>query len=289
MKNRTFCFIVLCFVGMMILGCESQEKKKEKVKSIMAQQEATVPPDKLILSEFERSEFCRTYNCSFDRSWDLRSGGTNNSYDIDVNPTVSVEITTSNGKLTGGGLMFFERPKLISTDFQLVYSFLNSISSTAGLSLEVDSTIRRLVEQNIETNVFQIREANSIPFGSMRIWAGKVGKEQTISVEIDKDTNKPQKTEENQKTSAQLPIVTLSPYQGNAILFWERPGGGAANARVIDSMKRVVQARVLGTTMFTVPGTTRTYKWYHVECVDDGKKGWVMDTYVTEGTGEREP
>jgi hypothetical protein len=154
---------------MMILGCESQEKKKEKVKSIMAQQEATVPPeeatvspDKLILLEFERSEFCRTYNCSFDSSWDLRSGGTNNSYDIDVNPTVSVEITTSNGKLTGGGLMFFERPKLISTDFQLVYSFLNSISSTAGLSLEVDSTIRRLVEQNIETNVFQIREANSI-------------------------------------------------------------------------------------------------------------------------------
>jgi len=129
------------------------------------------------LSEFEESQFCLTYHCRFDDSWSLRSGGTNNAYDIDVIPVVSVEVTTLRGAPTDFGLMFFDRGKLTSDDLQLVFSFLSSIYP----GVEVDLAIKSFIEKNVEIDVFQICQAESIPFGSMRIWAGKV-LEQTVSI-----------------------------------------------------------------------------------------------------------
>jgi rubrerythrin len=130
-----------------------------------------------LLSEFEESQFCRTYNCRFDDSWSLRSGGINNVYDIDVSPEVGVEITSLNGRPVDFGLTFYDRQRLDSDDLQLIYSFLNSIHP----GVEVDPSIKNFIERNVEVDVFQICQANSIPFGSMRIWAGKV-MQQIISV-----------------------------------------------------------------------------------------------------------
>lgn len=129
------------------------------------------------LSEFENSPFCQTYNCRFDSRWSLRRGGINNSYDLGVTPDVQVEVATLDRRPVDFGLIFYDRRRLDSNDFNLIYAFLNSIRPGA----DVAAPIRDFIEQNVETDVFQICEANSIPFSEMRIWAGKVI-QQTISV-----------------------------------------------------------------------------------------------------------
>jgi tetratricopeptide (TPR) repeat protein len=84
-----------------------------------------------------------------------------------------------------------------------------------------------------------------------------------------------------EKALAQLPIVTLRPYKGLSVLFWWQPGGGAVEFNTVrGSVESVNRAYVLTTTLFTVPGTTRTYRWYYVKCIGREKEGWVMDTYV---------
>jgi len=129
------------------------------------------------LAEFEESPFCHTYHCRFDDSWSLQKDGTNNTYDIDVSPEVGVEATTLKGKPTNFGLIFFGRQKLSSEDLQLVFSFLSSIYP----GIEVDTSIKSFIKEEAEVDVFQICQAESIPFGSMQIWAGKVI-EQTVSI-----------------------------------------------------------------------------------------------------------
>jgi hypothetical protein len=129
------------------------------------------------LAEFEASQFCREYNCVLSDSWDLRKGGINNSYDTDVSPEVSVEVTTVDGIPTEAGLVFYYRPKLSADDLQLVYLFLESFHP----GVKVDTSVKTFIERNVEIDVFQICEADSIEFGSVRVWAGKV-LEQTVHI-----------------------------------------------------------------------------------------------------------
>ena len=122
------------------------------------------------LSDFESSQFCLVYGCKRDATWDLRRGGMNNSYDVDVSPVVGVEVVTLDGVPVDFGLTFYERSRLTADDLQLVHSFLTSIYP----GYEVDSSMMDFIEQDAESHVFQICEARSVAFGSMRIWAGKI-------------------------------------------------------------------------------------------------------------------
>lgn len=122
------------------------------------------------LSEFEESQFCHTYNCRFDDSWSLRRGGITNVYDVDVSPEVGVGVSTVSGVPVDFGLMFYDRQRLSSDDHRLIYSFLSSVYP----GIEVGPSIRDFIEENVETDAFQICEAKSVSFGSMRIWVGKV-------------------------------------------------------------------------------------------------------------------
>ena len=99
------------------------------------------------------------------------------TYDIDVSPTVMVGVSTLEGNPVGFGLVFLERQRLDSDDLQLIFSFLSSVYP----GIKVDSTIRNFIAKNAEIDVFQICRAESIPFGSMWIWAGKIH-EQTVSI-----------------------------------------------------------------------------------------------------------
>ena len=129
------------------------------------------------LSEFESSQFCLVYRCKWDSSWDLRRGGVNNSYDIFASPDVGVGVSTLDGVPMHFGLTFYERARLSAADLELVYSFLYAIYP----GYEIDSSTMDFIEQNAESDVFQICEARSVAFGSMRIWAGKII-QQTVSV-----------------------------------------------------------------------------------------------------------
>jgi hypothetical protein len=129
------------------------------------------------LAEFEASQFCREYNCVLGDSWDLRKGGIYNSYDIDISPEVSVGVTTVDDIPTEAGLVFYYRSKLSADDLQLIYLFLESFQPGA----KVDTPVKTFIERNVEIDVFQICEADSIEFGVVRVWAGKV-LEQTVHI-----------------------------------------------------------------------------------------------------------
>jgi hypothetical protein len=132
-----------------------------------------------IIEAFEQGEFCRRFSCKLDTSWDLKSGGTNYSYDISMGPPVMVEVEMKNGQLVGGGLMFMQpRPELDINDLELAYSFLEALQPGTA----VDNSIRVYVTQKAEIPVFQICEVEPITFGSTEVRAGRVGPEQVVSV-----------------------------------------------------------------------------------------------------------
>ena len=52
------------------------------------------------------------------------------------------------------------------------------------LSSAIDSAVETLIKRDIEANVSQIKQADLIQFGSMKICVGKVWRQQTVSVDI---------------------------------------------------------------------------------------------------------
>jgi LysM repeat protein len=132
------------------------------------------------LSEFEASRFCLDYGCTLDSSWDLTRGGLNNSYDLAARRDVSVEVVTLDDLPVDFGLTFYERARLGEDDFKLVNLFLNSIYP----GMEVDPAVTAFIQENVETDVFQICQADSFAFASLRIWAGKII-QQTVHVGAD--------------------------------------------------------------------------------------------------------
>jgi len=132
------------------------------------------------LSEVESSRFCLECHCTLDDSWDLARGGVNNAYYLQGRSYVGVEVQTLEGVPSGFGLTFFDRARLSANDLELVYLFLTSIYP----GTEVDPSTRDFIQDNVERDVFQICQAESIAFGSLRIWAGKI-MQQTVHVGAD--------------------------------------------------------------------------------------------------------
>lgn len=149
----------------------------EMVATVAATEEATGIPERHViqsLSDFENSEFCVAYDCVRSDSWDLRRGGVSNSYDVHVSPDVGVGVTTLDGVPTEYGLVFYDRDRLTEEDFQFLGSFLTAVHPGAEVHSSTIDFVVDFIEQNAESDVWQICEAQSIGFGSMRIWAGTV-------------------------------------------------------------------------------------------------------------------
>lgn len=121
------------------------------------------------LAEFEDSPFCRANGCRHRHNWDLGPGEVNHTFGIEANPDVLVEVSTQAGTPVRSALMFFAPSGPGPEELQLAYSFLSSIHPRAT----VDATVRGFVERNITTEQTHLCEADSIPFGTMRIWTGK--------------------------------------------------------------------------------------------------------------------
>lgn len=131
------------------------------------------------LSDFENSQFYRYYKFRKGLGWNLRSGGYNNDYDVlSIWPDVSLEVITVGDKVVGFGIMFYERHELQENDLEFVYRLLESID----IQVKLTDKIKKFIKRNVERYVFQIRNADSIVFNRFKIWVGKVGKEQTISI-----------------------------------------------------------------------------------------------------------
>ncbi len=138
----------------------------------------TTPSPEVVGQAFETSAFCKQYRCANHKSWALKTGGTNHIYALNLTPAVSVEVPTKDGRLDHYGLMFYERDRLGETDLQLIDTLLRTIDAASA-----SDAVRQFVRTNIERDAFQIRQARSSQFGRYRLWAGKVGGQQTVSIE----------------------------------------------------------------------------------------------------------
>lgn len=130
------------------------------------------------LSQFEISEFCRTYRCRLSDQWALNRGGTNNSYDTSSLGDVSVEVVTDDGKPSEFGLVFWDRAQLSQSDIAAISLFLGA----AHPGVPIDPSLQEFLKTNAELDKFQICQGRSIEFGLLKVWAAKVGSGPTIHI-----------------------------------------------------------------------------------------------------------
>jgi hypothetical protein len=131
------------------------------------------------LDEFERSRFYKDYSLHKDDGWKLNTGAYNNSYKTPSLSNVSIEVQTIETKVVSFGIVFFERDILSEAELNFVYQLLQS----ADTNLNVDHKVRDYIKTNAERHVFQIKQASPTTLGKLKIYAGKVGPQQTISIE----------------------------------------------------------------------------------------------------------
>jgi hypothetical protein len=131
------------------------------------------------LDDFESSEFYRRYKLNKGRGWDLKDGAYNNTYRIAPLPDAEIEVQTKNNEVIGLGIIFSDTEQLDETDLNLVYDLLQAIN----LKAKLNSSVKEYIKTNAEIHVHQIKLATPITFNKLKIYAGKVGPEQTISIE----------------------------------------------------------------------------------------------------------
>lgn len=132
----------------------------------------------LSLSTFESSDFCRRYSCKKEDGWALKNGDYNNSFSTNITPEASLDVSTRGEAIRKVGLIFFGRNKLASTDFE----FIDSLFSELGAS-DIKETLEK-VRLRVDKQVFDLKKTQVVRAGSLKIWIGKVGKQQTVAIEV---------------------------------------------------------------------------------------------------------
>jgi hypothetical protein len=188
-KLRKYLLIAAAFL---IMGCGTNDNSRQSSANVetpkgvpspalaTAEKSDSAPPTRIeTLDDFERSEFFRDYKLRKEDGWKLNTGAYNNSYETLSLSDISIEVQTIENKVVGFGIVFYERDSLQESDFNFIYKLLQSVDTKGKL----DPKIREYIKINAEKHVFQIKQANPTTFGKFKIYAGKVGPEQTISIE----------------------------------------------------------------------------------------------------------
>jgi len=187
MNKLLLTFVWIVFLG--LIGCpasspeSTQDQPEDKTatseESTGVQEDSQTPGPERIesLTDFTNSDFFQKYNCLKRDTYELSNGNTNHPFYVDVH-LLDVQTEPGNQKIVGMGFMFFERRILTDSDFAMITDLLTSLDQTSNH----DATIS-FIKANVENSVSQIIQAESIDDGNFRIWAGKVGTEQTLSFE----------------------------------------------------------------------------------------------------------
>jgi len=271
--------LILLIIGIVVLsGCANQSAPQEQITQQKQEiQETSKEPSVRIetLSDFENSDFCKTYNCIKDRSWALRSGGTNNVYDNNINPTVSFEIVSDNDNVIDAGLMFYYKTELSDDDLQIIYNFLESIDTEKDLS-----AIKSYVSSNIEKKVSQIMQASPTTFSSFKVYAGKVGQEQIVHLE--KIQEKPAQTTSKKEKIGDLVVSgeEAGTCYVSEINIWSEPKSAIDGSQVVGKISNACPQKTVSYYEEKDLRSSTGRIWYKVE--SDGKTGWITDTYVLQ-------
>jgi hypothetical protein len=192
LKNKWTWIIggIVLLIIIMISGGEEKSVSETSQPQVSQEQQSQnnllqSPPEKIeTLTDFENSQFCRDFKCNEEDSWQLNSGGVNHSYakillSGDKYNYITVEVTTKNKQVTGFGLMYFDRElsRLSPGDLEIAYKLLTSIDSTRNID-----SVKNYIIQNVEKEIFQIKQNSPILWGTFNVYAGKIG-QQTVSIE----------------------------------------------------------------------------------------------------------
>lgn len=188
-KLRKYLLVAASFL---IVGCgtnnnsHEESKNLEKPKASPTSELATAEQFNSIaaikvetLADFESSEFYKYYKLRRGDGWKLNTGAYNNTFETSSLPHVTIEVQTMDNKVIEFGIIFYERDSLQDSELNFVNKLLQSIDT----KLKLDSKVKEYIKSNVERNVFQIKQATPITFGNLKIYAGKVGPEQSISIE----------------------------------------------------------------------------------------------------------
>ncbi len=277
MKKILFFGVIL--LGIILFnGCVSQPPAQEaSVQSIQESEETPIEPSVRImtLSDFENSEFCKLYACSKENSWSLRSGGTNNIYKNNIYPTVTTEVGSSGEEVNGFGLIFYHRNKLSDDDLQIISDFLKSVDTEEELT-----NIQLYVQANIEKEVPQIKQATPSTFSSYHVYAGKVGHEQIVHLEIIIDNI--QESQTNIKKSGDL--VVSGEEDGVCVVseinMWSEPKSSPDGSYVVGKIPNACPKTEVSYYEERDLRTLNGRIWYKVE--SGNNVGWITDSFVIQ-------
>jgi hypothetical protein len=141
---------------------------------------APLPATQIVtLADFERGAFYRKYKLNKANGWALTAGAYNNTYETPDIPDIAFEVQTTGDEVSGFGVVFYERVVLGDAELKFVYDLLQSIDTRATLNPRV----KEYIKTNAERGVSQVNQATPTTFNKYKIYAGRVGPEQTISIE----------------------------------------------------------------------------------------------------------
>lgn len=155
---------------------DTQKAVQETLDAIRATRPTPTTPRSKAIDDFENSQFCTKYGCV---AYETRSedGFAYYPYMIGNYPKSNdflIEINTENGVIFNYGISL-DPTRITEDELELIEIFLSSFKPG-----DFSSEIMDFVEQNLDNDVFQICLANSIQFGNMRIWVGRVGSMPTV-------------------------------------------------------------------------------------------------------------
>ena len=271
--------LILLIIGLIVLsGCANKTVPQEQITQPKQEiQETPQEPSIRIetLSDFENSDFCKAYNCVKEDSWTLRSGGINNVYGNNIYPTtVSFEIASDdNNNMISGGMEFYYRNGLSSDDLQIVYDFLKSVDTEKDLS-----EVKSYVSANIEKEVSQIMQATPITFSSFKVYVGKVGREQIVSLEKIKEEQVPIAPQKEKQGNLIVSGVEDETCVLNEINLWSEPKSVLDGAQVVGKIKNACPQTTVPYYEERDLRSSTGRVWFKVE--SDGNIGWITYSFV---------
>lgn len=132
------------------------------------------------VTDFERSAFCVKYDCKQRDTWSLQDGSTNHSYHVSV-PHVIIELQDANNRVSGFGLIFYERERLSDDDLQFVASLFQSADTTISIN-DIMTFVRTNVETAVCSSCSVPSDGRAKRYGNFEVRVGKSGLEQVIAI-----------------------------------------------------------------------------------------------------------
>jgi len=95
-------------------------------------------------------------------------------------PDTDLAVQTLKEKVSGAGIIFYKKEILSDKDFNVVFDFIENLDNQAQLQQSTKDHIKA----NITKTVFQIKQSAPTQHSRFKIFSGKVGNEEIVSIEV---------------------------------------------------------------------------------------------------------